>query len=557
MFVVFEGIDGAGKTTLSGMVTEKLEAHGVSVHEARPKGELKSRLASDIRTLARNPRNLTMSPYTELFLYIARDTQTVDTVIRPALDKAEVVIADRYLYSPRVLCRARGIVEKPDIEGAIAAAARNLWPDLVVYCDVDIETSALRKALDKLIHPREPEDFGRKGLRGLGLRAAMRREYLALAEENPDTWFVVDNARASVEKNSDLIAERILKHLGKDVSLHDPAKYKSYLGLDTSGVKSDDKAGWCDAFYGYLDGLVKEGRGREAIYHARSIESERAWDLRDRLKGEMPDLVAYTLGPLSSDRAVAMRWELLERSPLRVARTLSDEWANENEEAWKMREALAKVVPVDVATSIGRFDSDRAWALRDRLKKDAPGMVLASLKGFDTEKAWALRDELAKKKTVPGLLRGLAYLDTDVAWEIREKHRKNALPWVILSTLGCESERAYALRRQYLEVATKLVLRSLAGSESAEAWEMRRQAGPWAKEALTTIKNIDSAEAWELRKSLSDTWPGPAAKSVGLSLGLTPHGYDFVLDLARRFPHNPDVLHYLVKFIEAQKETAQ
>ena len=106
MFVVFEGIDGSGKTTLSDKVAEKLRALGVTTHHARPKGRLKSQLAGSIRTLARDPRNLNMSPHTELFLYIARDTQMIDTVIRPSLRAAEVVIADRYLHSPMVLCRA-------------------------------------------------------------------------------------------------------------------------------------------------------------------------------------------------------------------------------------------------------------------------------------------------------------------------------------------------------------------------------------------------------------------------------------------------------------------
>ncbi len=552
MFVVFEGIDGAGKTTLSGLVSETLEALGVTVHQARPKGELKSRLASDIRTLARNPRNLTMSPHTELFLYIARDTQTVDTVIRPALDKAEVVIADRYLFSPLVLCRARGIVPKPEIDKAIEVAARGLWPDLVVYCDVDIDTSALRKALDKLIHPREPEDFGRKGLRGLGLRAAMRREYLDLAAADPERWLAVDNARATVEENSDRIAARILSLLHRDTPPRDPSRYTPYLGLEPAGTGAGEEA-WRTAFYRYLNGLVDETRGMEAVYHARSIDSDETWALRERVIDRFPEIVAYGLGPLSSQRALEMRRRLIDKTPLRVARSLADEWANDHDEAWRMREALAKKVPVDVAMTIGRIDTERAWALRERLQREAPVQVLSSLKGFDTERAWALREALGRKKWAPGLLRGLAYLETERAWKLRDKYRRDALPWVILSTLGCESERAYALRRSYLEVATKLVMRSLAGSESEEAWEMRRQAGPWAKEALTTIKNIDTAQAWALRESLAGTWPGATAKSVGLTLGLTEKGFGYILDLANRNPHNPDVVHYLVKLIEVKR----
>lgn len=551
MFIVFEGIDGSGKTTLSGRVADELEDRGISVHQARPKGELKSRLAASIRTLARDPRNLTMSPRTELFLFIARDTQTIDTVIRPSLDKAEVVIADRYLYSPLVLCRARGAIPVEEIQRAIEVAARGLWPDLVVYCDVDIDTSAIRKRLQKLENPREPEDFGRKGLRGLGLRAAMRNVYLELAEENPDTWFAVDNANHTVEENTALIVDRILQAAGRPVPKRAPVTYPELVRLSLDGVQQGDGTEVRKRFYDYVTTLAGTGREGEAAYHIRSMESEEAWSLREALIGKVPRVVAYGLGPLSSDRSIEMRWRLAEGEPERIARTIgAAEWGAESDEAWKLREALAGRAPVEVAMSLSGLDSEPAWNLRDRLLSEAPGIVLSSLRGLDTDRAWELRETYDKKKNMPGLLRGLGFIDSDRAWKVREKQSKNFLPWVILSTLGLTSEEAWNLRRRHLENATKLVMRSMAGLTDDEAWALRREAAPFAKECLTTIKGIDQEEAWALRRFLMDTWPGSVAKSVGMTLAMTEAGIDFLWEMSLRHLADPDVIHYLVKAIE-------
>jgi dTMP kinase len=552
MFVVFEGIDGSGKTTLSGRVAEKLNAQGISVRQARPKGELKSRLAGEIRTLARDPRNLTMSPHTEMFLFIARDTQTIDTVIRPQLNEADVVIADRYLYSAKVLCQARGIIPKEEVAAAVDVAARGLWPDLVVFCDVDIDTSAIRKRIDKLLHPRAPEDFGRKGLRGLGLREAMRQEYLSLAEQNPDKWFVVDNANRTIEENTALIVDKILEVAGRP-----PIKRerKSYPPNETfhADIDKADLGAAKAAFYDYMRRLVKSGRHGEAAYHLRSIDSDEAWAFRDELLSKVPDIVVYGLAPLSSARAMEIRWRLIDTAPKRVARSLGAEWADTHPDAWEMRRRLVDVVPQDVAATLGTLDTDEAWEMRDRLVKEEPLLILSSLRGLDSPRAWEMRRAFAKKRARPGLLKGLSYLDTEEAWALREKHRRNLLPWVILSLLGLDTERAWKIRRTYLQTATKLVLRSAAGLDTREAWEMRRAEGRWAKEAVSTIKGIDTEAAWRLREKLSDVWPGTVAKSVGMTLAMSDNGFDFLVDISSRHPDDPDVVHYLVKAVEARE----
>ena len=558
MFVVFEGIDGSGKTTLSDRVAALLEAAGVTAHHARPKGELKSELATDIRTMTRNPRSLTMSPHTELLLYLARDSQMIDTVIRPALGAADVVIADRYVYSPVVLTRARGQVPPADVDKATEVVARGLWPDLVVYCDVDIHTSELRKKMDKIINPREADDFGRKGLAGLGLRDAMRNEYREMAKRDPGRWMVVDNVDHTIAENSALIARRIVELLGRGAAIPDPPP-RAPLLLEAGEISAARAGEIRRAFYEHLGRLADSGATRAAAYHSRSLFAEEAWLLRERLWDVEPELVAYGLEPLDDDRAKEMRERLVDKAPRQVAKSLGAKWADADPWAWTLRMRLVDAAPVEVMSSAGSLDTEPAWELRDRLSgdKELQAPVLATLKRIDSERAWEMRDRFGKARNDWGLLEGLAGIDTDRAWALRRKHQRKALPWVLVSTAGLVSDAAWELRDALFKVAPKLVLTTMFDIDHERAWAMRRDAGFACKEALTSIKGIGCEEAWRLRETLAGRWPAHTAKSLGLTLAASERGRELLHGLARDNPRDPEVLHYLVKLIDSEQPGAR
>jgi len=98
MFVVFEGIDGSGKTTLSNKVAATLDARGMPVRHIRADGKYASRVSEAIRELGRDARNLALVPEAEMLLYVARDVQLIEEVVRPALRDGDVVIADRFKH---------------------------------------------------------------------------------------------------------------------------------------------------------------------------------------------------------------------------------------------------------------------------------------------------------------------------------------------------------------------------------------------------------------------------------------------------------------------------
>ena len=72
MFIVFEGIDGSGKTTISNRVAKALRARGLRVEHAREGGRFVSSVTQAIRDMCRDARNLAMVPRAELLLYVAR-----------------------------------------------------------------------------------------------------------------------------------------------------------------------------------------------------------------------------------------------------------------------------------------------------------------------------------------------------------------------------------------------------------------------------------------------------------------------------------------------------
>src|SRR5688500_17026770 len=110
MLVVFEGIDGSGKTTLSNRVAKALAKRDVRVRHVREGGRLNSPTAEAIRMFARDQRNAALSPVAEMLLYAARDAQNLDEAMRPALADADVVIADRFAYTALVMATTgRGV----------------------------------------------------------------------------------------------------------------------------------------------------------------------------------------------------------------------------------------------------------------------------------------------------------------------------------------------------------------------------------------------------------------------------------------------------------------
>lgn len=565
VFIDFEGIDGSGKTTLSNRLAAYLIECGIPVHHAREKGVFRSEISKAIRDLTRDPRFLRMSDVTEFMLYVARDTQMIDEYIRPKLQPGHLVFCDRYLYSAITHSHhARGL-PREEVDSVLRLAARDLWPDLVVYCDVDPLTSRVRKKIQK-VRDKRLGDFGRKGLMGIGFREEMRKGFLRLADEDPDTWLVIDNANSTILESLQRIFLRVREVLRKKgyPEIPDPewAKVDSSVSVSVDGVskplgelgkatldicKSPDtderKAALTELFYRELDRLTSSQPAFTALFIG-GLETAEAHRLRAKVIDSEPSMVANGLRGLRSEEAMGFRERLKDDEPIHVARSLSG--MSFDPRACALREALVEVVPQQIALAIKGQDTEHAWALRDRIGKKAAREVLVSVRGLETEQAWALREKRAKEKYFPSLLESLSGLDDDRSWEWRERLSAEYLPWVLISLRGLGSERAWELRLEHISRAPKIIIKTIGRSNHPYAWQLRDAAKRFAKEVLDSLSGLDSGDAWRLRVELKEKWPNTAVSSLGAG-NQSERAWKFRWDMLEANPDNLLLTKHLVK----------
>lgn len=208
-FIVFEGGEGAGKSTQEGLLADALSARGHTVVRTREPGGTPA--AEAIRAIVLNPEHAGLDPRAEALLFAAARGEHVARVVRPALERGDVVICDRYLDSSVAYQGfARGLGPRR-VRDLSLWATGDLLPDLTVVLDIDpVEGLARFDERDRL--EAEP----------LGYHQQVRAAYLALAEQEPERYLVVP-ARDSVDSIAAAILARVLSDLEAPSTPGDPS----------------------------------------------------------------------------------------------------------------------------------------------------------------------------------------------------------------------------------------------------------------------------------------------------------------------------------------------
>ena len=134
MFITFEGCEGVGKSTQVKLLKEYLERTGQPAVYVREPGSTK--ISEQIRDVIANPENTEMTDITEAMLFAASRAQLVREVIRPALERGELVICDRYVDSSvayQGYARGMGV---ETIKNINAPAIDGLLPDVTIFIDL-------------------------------------------------------------------------------------------------------------------------------------------------------------------------------------------------------------------------------------------------------------------------------------------------------------------------------------------------------------------------------------------------------------------------------------
>jgi dTMP kinase len=189
VFITFEGPEGSGKSLQARLLVARLRSHGLSVLETHEPGG--TGLGDEVRQLLLSRDELTPSARAEALLMNASRAQLVETVIRPALERGETVVCDRFADSTLAYQGAGRGLDLQELASVISFATAGLQPDMTILLDVPVEVGLARKHAQDQRNRFEAE--------ALAFHARVRSAYLALAAASPDRWHCFDATRPSTD----------------------------------------------------------------------------------------------------------------------------------------------------------------------------------------------------------------------------------------------------------------------------------------------------------------------------------------------------------------------
>jgi dTMP kinase len=202
-FITLEGGEGAGKSTLSRGLAERLRARGLEVIVTREPGGTPN--AEAIRSLLVDGAVERWSPMGEaLLLYAAREDH-VRTLIEPALAAGQWVISDRFADSTLAYQAAAGGLSREVVQDLHRLTLSDFTPDLTLVVDLDPHVGLQRTVA-------RGEGATRFEQQPAAFHEALRAEFLMIAEREPNRCAVLDGAlapQALLEAADALLAERL------------------------------------------------------------------------------------------------------------------------------------------------------------------------------------------------------------------------------------------------------------------------------------------------------------------------------------------------------------
>ncbi|MGL3808088.1 dTMP kinase [Paeniglutamicibacter sp. R2-26] len=186
-FIVFEGGDGAGKSTQAALLSEELRKNGHTVLQTREPGG--TQIGEKLRSLVLDHGQGTVDARTEALMYAAARAAHVEQVIRPALAAGTMVVCDRFVDSSLAYQGVGRALGEDAVRSINDFATGGLAPDLTVLLDVAPAAGRSRRttgvdgapvAEDRL--ESEPDEF----------HARIRDAFLLFAQRAPQRYLVLD-----------------------------------------------------------------------------------------------------------------------------------------------------------------------------------------------------------------------------------------------------------------------------------------------------------------------------------------------------------------------------
>lgn len=199
LFISVEGTEGAGKSTQCAMLKDALARLGFDAILTREPGG--TAVSEAIRALLLDTKT-DVCARAEALLYAASRAETVERIIKPALNAQKAVICDRFIDSSIVyqgITRGLGIKE---VIGANALAIDGIMPDITILLDLPPEKGFARK---------KNTAFDRLEMQGNAFHQAVYEGYKELAALYPERIKTVDAAKSKAEVHAEILS--LITHL--------------------------------------------------------------------------------------------------------------------------------------------------------------------------------------------------------------------------------------------------------------------------------------------------------------------------------------------------------
>ena len=199
LFIAFEGGDGAGKSTQAARLAGALEARGLTVLRTREPGG--TPIGEKLRSLVLEHGHGRIDAHTEALIFAASRAAHASQVIRPALERGEVVLTDRYIDSSVAYQGAGRDLGTDAVRSINEWATSGLQPDLTVLLDVHPADGRSRRTAGDAAEDRlesEADEF----------HARIRQAFLDLAASRPESYLVLE-AQQSVDELAARILDRV------------------------------------------------------------------------------------------------------------------------------------------------------------------------------------------------------------------------------------------------------------------------------------------------------------------------------------------------------------
>jgi dTMP kinase len=198
LFITFEGGDGSGKSTQAELLATWLSDAGHTVVRSREPGG--TELGLELREIVLHRRGH-IAPRAEALIYAADRAHNIATKVRPAVERGEIVIQDRYLDSSVAYQGAGRVLDPDEVRKISLWATEDFMPDLTILLDLDESIGRTRLDEARTRYDRleaEKSDF----------HARVRESFLQLAAAEPKRFLVLA-ATDSIESIAAAIRTRV------------------------------------------------------------------------------------------------------------------------------------------------------------------------------------------------------------------------------------------------------------------------------------------------------------------------------------------------------------